>query len=60
MVDGEYRWLAHTVGGHLGAAWTFGPTYFSAGPVESMGSWDLAAEEQEMLLSIDSNVRRSL
>uniref|UniRef100_A0A8C3QH02 Pre-B-cell leukemia transcription factor-interacting protein 1 n=1 Tax=Cyanoderma ruficeps TaxID=181631 RepID=A0A8C3QH02_9PASS len=25
------------------------------GPVESVGSWDLAAEEQESLLSIDSN-----
>ncbi|NXD03652.1 PBIP1 protein, partial [Certhia brachydactyla] len=28
--------------------------------VESVGSWDLAAEEQELLLSIDSNVRRGL
>ncbi|XP_066062746.1 pre-B-cell leukemia transcription factor-interacting protein 1 isoform X2 [Chamaea fasciata] len=25
------------------------------GPVESVGSWDLAAEEQELMLSIDSN-----
>lgn len=33
---------------------------FFAGPVESVGSWDLAAEEQELLLSIDSNVRRGL
>ncbi|NXH89051.1 PBIP1 protein, partial [Edolisoma coerulescens] len=30
------------------------------GPVESVGSWDLAAGEQESLLSIDSNVRRGL
>ncbi|NXQ69463.1 PBIP1 protein, partial [Quiscalus mexicanus] len=28
------------------------------GPVESVGSWDLAAGEQESLLSTDSNVRR--
>ncbi|NXD98696.1 PBIP1 protein, partial [Chaetorhynchus papuensis] len=42
-------------GGHLAAAWTFGPMSFSAGPVESVGSWDLAAGEQELLLSIDSN-----
>ncbi|XP_066193963.1 pre-B-cell leukemia transcription factor-interacting protein 1-like isoform X2 [Sylvia atricapilla] len=25
------------------------------GPVESVGSWDLAAEEQELMLSVDSN-----
>ncbi|RMB94992.1 hypothetical protein DUI87_28535 [Hirundo rustica rustica] len=52
--DGEYRQLAHGAGGHLGAAWIFGPMS-SAGSMESVGSWDLAAEEQELLLSIDSN-----
>ncbi|NWV45779.1 PBIP1 protein, partial [Daphoenositta chrysoptera] len=47
-------------GGHLAATWTFGPVSSSAGPLESVGSWDLAAGEQELLLSTDSNVRRGL